>query len=398
MVGNAKARLCPRLFLFFALLLLGCRQQQSAENPYAYKFKDHPGPSVVDEIEFLEQRVRERPQAYLEKANLAGSYLTRARTENSPEFYHRAEEMARQSLEQFKNSPAQLVLAQVAEAEHRFAEVKEICLQVLEQEPANTEAKALLVTAYLELGEIEAASKLAGELGRLPTPATLVLRARCAEAVGQDEPAIEFYEHAMRIEQPGESARAAQVRLALARLHRKRGRVEIARRLLEAASVAAPREGAVLLEWAELEAEAGDLERAADLDVRAFALMQEGGPLVHLGEVRRRLGQEKESREAFQQAELLLTEEREQGHFGHGRDLGRLYLLTGRPQEALEVMQQELEFRRDPTTVLVAAEAYLEAGRPQRGRELLEELTKSGFQAPEVSRLRARFQDPSAEK
>ena len=355
------------------LLFLWACAQAPAQNPYRYRFAPTSGTELNHAIEFHRERADRNSKGFLERATLAGLLLQKAQLERDPALFEEARQQAEQSLQTFDNGPARLVLAQLDEVEHRFEAVVEKCSRIVREAPGQLEAVGLLVSALIELGRLEEAEAALAPIAQLPTPGAISLKGRLQLAQGRLEQAMESYQRVIAKEQMHEVQQAGRTRIALARIHRYLKQPKKARQALEAASMVSPREGEVLREWGRLEMEEGQLTEASELFARAFTMMKEGGPLVDLGRARHLEGRNKERDAAWEQAEKLLTEERQQGHYGHGRELALLYLWTGRLELAQQVMQEELGKRRDLDTLLVAIASEVQA------EELRAELLDRGW-------------------
>ncbi|MBI3924178.1 MAG: tetratricopeptide repeat protein [Armatimonadetes bacterium] len=408
------------VLLVLGCVLPGCSAVKPSTGPeLAYRYSEHPGPSVDEHIAFLEERVARRKLSFLDRNSLALAYLEKARQKDDPAWFERARVLARESLDLMprQNGSAELVLAQLAEAHHDFATAIRLAEQAVENGADPLDALALLAGAHLESGHIAQAAALAEELAaRFPGSAAMVLRARVEEARGRDDRAIELYGTAIRLEEPGERPHSAKLRAMLGRLYARRGDHERARELYRASLSILPDQAMALELMGDLESELGRHEEAASWYTRAFAVSSGAAPLVSLAETRLRLGDGQQARELWKRAESLLTEPTHEGiseshprahaqdghghshdtaghahDTGHGRDLARLLLARQDPGDiprAVETMEAELTLRRDVETLDVLGQAYAAAEDWTRAASALEEAVATGYQDPRmVARL-----------
>ncbi|MCA9795495.1 MAG: hypothetical protein KC910_26990, partial [Candidatus Eremiobacteraeota bacterium] len=164
----------------------------SSTNPYNYQYVQVSGRTTDETVDFYTQRVKRNPRGAVDRAILAGAYLEKGRLTRDPSYFALAGQLAQESLERQANPPATLVLAQVHEASHEFAECVSLCEDVLHHDSNNEGALSLLTTANIELGRVDEAEKWFERLPREPGPAYLGLKGRLAEARGEFEQAADF--------------------------------------------------------------------------------------------------------------------------------------------------------------------------------------------------------------
>ena len=354
--GQQKAGRGLPLLVFCCLLLsllqFGC---QKAGSDWTYSDRpSNEGASVDAHIEFLEERLKKRPTAFLEMAELAGYYLQRGKARRSPEDVQAAQAWVEKSLTVQENPAALLVRADALQMTHRFGESLEAIDQALASDPGHLKAVMLGIQVALSQGDVDDAKKRLEVLPDTQLSSHLFLRGQVAEASGENEQARELYQQAIRREaDSGSAAESARMRAMLARLELEQGHLEEAKLLLEAAH-AIPVEQpltelvrARLMQAEEQPAEASALLRAA------FEHYRDPVFLVRLGEVQVASGKRDEARTTFSTAAQILGDD----PFGHERDLAlALYYVDAQSnsKKIEELLRTELERRDDPETRRIA--------------------------------------------
>jgi tetratricopeptide (TPR) repeat protein len=337
----------------------------SRETPVApYKLRIYSAAKPDAEIAFYEERLRRAPDSALDLASLASAH---ARARN----YDRAEELARASLKLLPvfNTGAKLVLAQVAQARHQFAESVEICNEILRGSSAREGALSLLVTARLATGDVHEAARLVDELvDRWPGTGSYTQRALVLEATGREREAEQDYRKAIDLEEAGEMEASSKTRTYLARFHLRRGRVDLARGLLKEAIRIHPENALAHGLLAPLE----EQEAVAALEyTEAYRLSGDAAWLARLAHLQK-------DDELFDRALSQVN---------HGRALGEALLDRGRHEEALVALQKEAETRRDWETLKALARALSACGRPREARAVAREALRTGVRDAELYRL-----------
>jgi tetratricopeptide (TPR) repeat protein len=357
---------------------------------YPYPFQRAPRGSVraalEREVAFYQDRLRHDPRGGLDQAALGRAYLKMARATGDLAWYLLAEQAARRSLASlpFHNDGAVLVLARVAEARHDFPEA----LRLASQLAGTEEALAIRVTVGLARGQTGEAAAAAAALVRMaPTLGSQTLQALVLIATGDDAGALRAFDRALASEEPGEAGTSAWARALLGRFHARRGRLTLARALDREALAILPQYPPALLGLAELEARAGEYDAAA-AHLSDIVTVTATSPNVYdhavlrgLGRIRWLQGDVPGARALWDQAEARLRRDVAAGAFGHRRELARLLLDRGRPQdlpEALALMHTEAAGRRDPETLETLAWALSRAGRWLEAREAVREALRSG--------------------
>lgn len=373
------------------------------DKPYRYRYFEsaermqNPIGRIEQEIALYQERLRQDPTSASSQSALAIAYLQMARATGEGNWYLLAEQAAQQSLASlpFSNSEALMLLARVEEARHDFAGA----LKLAAQDPGYKESIGIRLTSNLAIGNLDAASQAADQLvDRLPSVSALTLRALVSMAAGQDDEALENFRAAIANEEPGELSSSARVRTLLGRFYYERGNLTQAKALYREALRIQPGYFLALINLAQLEVRQGDYG-AADRHYAQLAASSRGtprvfDPLVLRGQARIRAlqGDRTQAEALWTEAEALLrqttgasgqfvpgqsapgesvsgesapSQPADRAAFGHQRDLARLLLERGHPEdrrEAVALMATEVKVRRDAETLGTYAWALFQAG------------------------------------
>ncbi len=365
---------------------------EGSETPYRYRFTRAPRGQVTrdleNEIAFYHQRIRQDPQGGMDLAALSRAYLKMGRATGDVSWYLLAEQTARQSIANFpyRAEGAILVLARVAESRHDFANA----IHLAQQASGVDESRAIMVTSYLALGQVDAAAAAADQLVmESPVLGSYALRALVKWAQGKEEAAIEDFRRALAAEEPGEAGSSAWMRMLLGRLHFKRGRLALASEVYHEALRILPQYPLGLVNLAELETRQGQYA-AAERHYAQVVTISRASPNVFDHIVLRGMARLKElegdqigAGALWDQAEARIRQDLTS--FGHRRELARVLLERGRAEdvpEALALIRTELTIRRDAETYDVLAWALSRAGRWQEARYAMHEALRWGVRDP----------------
>lgn len=398
------------LVLVMVLLgLWGLHRGPGLPQAYAYKY-----PSLLahraktrsrayqDEIAFYQKRIAANPDSGLDLAALASTYLKKARVTGQGSWYLLAEQAAQRSLAALPvyNAGATLALAEVAQARHDFGGALVLIGRVLEAQPNNSSAISLRSTVYLATGQPVKAWADADRLVKeIPNLTNLVLRALAEEARGQESQAVKDFRQALVLEEPDDPFGSARARTLLGRYYARHGQLELAAGLYAEALRIAPYYPQAVLLRADLESRLGDY-RAAEADYNALlgghaALgnqSQGSGTIYDHAASRglariRRVQKSPDEASYWDRTEGILRFEIENGAFGHRRELARLLLERGRPQDLEEALQQaqiEAKTRRDWETLSALAWAQMESGQLQAAWQTVQEALRTGIKDAEL--------------
>jgi tetratricopeptide (TPR) repeat protein len=374
----------------------------SSPNPWKYGFQRPAVGSITQDIQkeiaFHQQRIQQQPQGGLERSALAAAYFKMGRATGDSSWYLLAQQTANKSLEllSINNNGAVLVLAKVAAAKHDFTTAQSL----LKKLPPQSEALSLSATIDLALGNVTTARQTADMLvNKMPTMNNYALQALVAVAAGQDEVAIKNFKAAIAAEDAEEAGSSAWVRTLLGRFYYKRGQLQQAEELYQAALQILPKYPPALLNSAELSmrrwqdnlTQTQHRQKAAEI-YQQFFLNTQQAPTVYdhvalrgLARVQRLQGQTTQSDKIWQQALAKLRSDVE--GFGHRRELAQLLLERGQSQdlsEALTLMQAEIKVRQDPETWDTLAAAYFQLGQLSKAEEAMEKALRSGIRDPGI--------------
>jgi len=361
------------------------------EANYRYQFQRSPDSITLkleQEISFYQERIRQDPNGGLNRALLAKAYLKMARATGESSWYLLAEQTAQASLAKlpFDNDGAIFALARVATAKHDFP----AALKLIQQASKNAETLAVQVTANLATGKVQAAQQASDRLvAQNPDLNSLTLRALVGVSQGKDEAAIQDFQQALAAEEPEEAGSSVWARTSLGRFYFKRGELDRAEKLYQEALRILPSYPPALLNSAELAIRRGDYRTAEDFYSRFFQLSK-NSPTVYDHIIYRGMARVKElegdragAAQWRDEAEARLR--RDLTTFGHRRELARLLLERGHPQdlaEALTLMQAEVKVRRDAETMDTLAWAYAQLGRWQEAQQAMQAALRSGIRDP----------------
>lgn len=395
------------------LLALGAwlvlRQSPYPAGPYGYTYPEvlpvrqqTRTSAYQQEIAFYLVRLRRNPQSGLDLAALAATYMKKARVTGHGASYLLAEQAAARSLGvlPFFNSGAKLTLAEALQARHDFDGALKLIEEVLKAEPRNSGAFSLRAGVRLALGQPQLALQDVTPLVELlPSPTNLTLRALVNESLGHDEAAVADFAAAIRFEQPDDFFGSARVRTLLGRHYARRGNLRLARSLLQEALRIAPNYPQATLLLADLEGRQGRYRQAERLYQQILGLhsgegdSSAGSGTVYdhsamrgLARLKRAQGSPDEAA-AWDKTEAILRLEIGNGAYGHRRELARMLLERGRPQdlkEALEQAQTEARTRQDWDTLSTLAWAQMKVGQLSAAQGSIQAALKVGIREAEL--------------
>lgn len=349
--GSGAKVLLP---FFLSLWLLGCQSSQQA-SPWAYEHHiQTPKPGIQDNIIFLEARLKKRPRAYLEQAELAGLYLQRAKSgHHDHQDIKLAKSWLQRSLAEFESPQALIVQADYFQMVHQFPESLENLNKALKLDPKNLGAQALKARVCLAKGDIKQAEQVLAPLAGSPLASIIFLQGQLQESLKHTDKARELYRRAISLEASSDSpSESARMRAVLARLEMKVGRDEQAWPLLEAAlsiPVDQPLTSLLKADWLYRNSKE---EQAKELLRSGHLRYHDPRFLLRLGEFQQELGETGLAKRSWLEA----SEELRHHLLGHEWDLAlALFYLSpqGNAEEIRELMTRELERRQDPETLRI---------------------------------------------
>ncbi len=364
--------------------------------PYRYPYSDSlsqsntPTARTEQEIAHYQQAVRQNGGSGLDEGALAIAYLQMARTTGQGHWYLLADQVAQQSLTKLpvNNSAALTVLARVAEAQHDFTNTLKLAGQI----PDPKEAIALRVTTHLALGKLSDANQAAQELVDLTlSPNSFMLQALVQVAEGNDEAALKNFQYALTTEEPGELSMSARTRTLLGRFYYERGQLGLADDLYREALRILPGYPAAQMNLAQLEIRQ-ERYGAAERHYAQVTAASGGASTVYdslvlrgRAKIKALQGDRPAAEALWAEAEALLRQSFTGTNgftFGHRRDLARLLLERGNPNdtaEAVTLMQTEVARRRDAETLETYAWALSTQKQWQQAQAVAQEAIALGL-------------------
>lgn len=357
--------------------------------PYRYSF-ERPSPGSVtqkleQEIAFYQGRLRHDPNGGIDRAFLANAYIKMARATGEISWYLLGEETAKESLVKlpFSNDGALLALARVATAKHDFRDA----IRLSQQATPGRDTLAVTVITNLAMGQLPRARQASDRLvAQNPDLAALTMKGLVDVSQGNDQAAIQSFQQGLQAEEPEEAGSSVWARTILGRLYFKRGQLDTAAKLYHECLRVMPQYMPAMLNLAELEVRRGNYRTAEDL-YSNIALTSQRSPTVYdhivfrgMARVKALQGDSTGANEWRDRAEARLR--RDLKAFGHQRELARLLLERGRSQdltEALSLMRQEVQVRRDAETMDTLAWVLSRMGRWQEAQQAMQEALHGGI-------------------
>jgi tetratricopeptide (TPR) repeat protein len=309
-----------------------------------------------------------------------------ARITGDLRWYLLAEDTARESLANLpvNNAGATVILARVAEARHDFR----VATRLARTAGPTEEALPVVVTSNLARGDVPGAAQAVSELlATAPSLQGYALRALVEVARGQDAAAEEDFRLALAMEEPEEVASSTWVRSLYGRFFYQRGRLDLARELFSDALHILPQYPLALADLAVLDLRQGQYAAAID-HLTEVVTVSRASPNVYDHVVLRGIAQAKELEGRFDEAarfwadaEARLRQDAASGAYGHRRELARLLLTRGHPEdlpEVLSLLHAELVVRTDPDTWDTLAWALSRAGRWQEAYHAVHQTLRWG--------------------
>ncbi|HXH32304.1 MAG TPA: tetratricopeptide repeat protein [Bacteriovoracaceae bacterium] len=295
-----------------------------------------------------------------------------ARRTGDEEKLQQAEELAKKSLTLLPkgNQHAKLLLAQVIETRHQFAQAITLAEEALTETPGSRKAHLILITSHLALGNLEQASTYADQLIKdFPRVGTLSLRGLVLLSQGRDEEAVFDLKKSIEVEDLGETAESTWARCVLARHLLERDQDEDANFLLTEALRITPESPLALDLMAQILAQKGEYEKSHQFFDRAFATSRQLAHLRHQAELNDQTGKRTLALDQWGQVEKLIREELAEKRFDHRIDLAKVLLMRkagGDLREAVSLILQELELRQNSETYYLLARGYFDLGFNQQ--------------------------------
>ncbi len=397
-VLGVMKRIAFGLIFFLIGLFLSWWGYSYLKSPsYAYPFPLKGKPSFEKQIEFIQKKLVVSPDSALNLSMLASLYVSQAKLTGDDAFYDKAEALAKRSLQLLPsfNGTAKLTLASIAEARHQFKEAVRLAIEV-QQENKGTEGLAILVTAYLALGELKEAANVVNRLSdTYPTLKNLSLKGLVLIAQGKGEEGELTLGRAIALEDLGEEENSAWVRCLLGRYYLNQNRLSEAQRLFKESLRIIPQYHFASYLFGELEIARKRYAAAAAHFFNAFTSSRQVTYLRYYGKALRLDEKIELARTIEDEVEKTLREELKTGSYGHRLELAQFLLDRGQEkdiQEAIHLAEEELQVRKSAQSWYVLALAYSRAQKWPQAKEALRPVLDSGVQEPRYQRLKAEIE------
>ncbi|MFQ3616479.1 MAG: tetratricopeptide repeat protein [Cyanobacteriota bacterium] len=390
------------------------RPSSNLDTPYRYLFSVSASGGATarleQEIAHFQERVRQMPAQSmaqgLERSALALSYLKMARLTGQSHWYLLADQTAQEVLRSMPDHPEAIaVLARVAEARHDFGQALALAAQL----DGSREALSVQASVYLAMGNLTAAAEAGDRLvEQTLSPAAFTQQALVRAAQGDDMGALQSFRYALEVEEAGDLSSSARTRTLLGRFYYERGQLDQAQALYQEALRILPSYLPARLNLAQLALRQGRYGLAERYYRQVEAMGSAATvyePLVQRGQARLKQLQNQPAQadihwtNAEQHLRQTLAEAAaDPGSFGfgHRRDLARLLLERGRPEdttEALMLMEAEVQQRQDADTLDTYAWALSQAGRWQEARKIVQAAIAQGTRDAALCDRAAQIED-----
>lgn len=257
--------------------------------------------SSDDVISSLQQRVREDPEDFDARLDLANAYLQKVRENADSSLYTKAEGLLERAEELDPKDPELLATRGVLSlARHEFAAALEFGEEAVAANPESARNYGIVGDAQIELGMYEEAVGTYQEMvDRRPDFVAYSRVAHARELYGDPEGAVEAMEDTIAAGGPtGENAAWAYVELGNLRF--KTGDLDAAAEDYGRALSAFPNYPRALAGKGRVAAARGELEDAAALFQEAFNRMPLSEHAIALGDVYTRMGEEQKAEEQYE--------------------------------------------------------------------------------------------------
>ena len=344
----------------------------------------------------LEERVNSPIGSPLDMTDLAELYHRRALQNGDLADYQRSEELARKSLELMPtHNGAPLVLAKIANAQHRFREAIAIANEQVVRKPTAS-AYAILATAYLALGELDEAAKACDAAIKVaPNSSGYLMRALVEQAQGRDPEAAADFARAAKVEEAGDTQGGARLRTLWGRFLLRRGDLAGAALLFDEALRIVPEYPLARAQRAELALRGGKYKEARAMFEQAFAASRQVRYLIDLARAQE-LGGDRAAADATRtQVERMVRAELEDHGFGHQLDLVEILVDRGTPgdlEEAIRLGREEINRRPSADTRFQLARALFRAGKRDEALVQVRAALASGARDARLFELAARLE------
>ncbi|HUQ47665.1 MAG TPA: tetratricopeptide repeat protein [Gemmatimonadaceae bacterium] len=321
------------------------------------------------------------PQSAMALGQLAGLYMQRARETGDDQNYVVAEGYARRSvgLRTNRNGATFVTLAGALLAQHRFVEADSIVTELVASEPDVPQYKSMYAEIKLELGQYETARSVFDSLHAQRTHLSIAPRlARWLELNGNPDGARKLLYDALSEAEKRRDLPIEQVawfELRVGDIEMRNGRMNGARKALEAGLRTSPDDYRLLSAMARLEAVEGNPRKAIEFGERAMAIKLDPATLGIIGDAYAATRDSANAEEYFKTMEVAVA-----GQPGSYHRAWSLFLLDHdrRVPDVLKNVQDELVSRKDIYGYDLLAWALHKAGRDAEAARAMKSALKLG--------------------
>lgn len=271
---------------------------------------------------------------------------------------------------------------------HDFQQALETAEAAVKLNPYNAQIYGALVDANVELGRYEAAVAMADKMVSIrPDMRSYARVAYLREIHGQVEGAFEAMQLAVEAGYPGYEA-TAWARLTLGEMYERYGKTEAARQMYQQILAERPGYPFAIAALANLEAEAGQYEKAEQMLKEACEAIPEFGFYEQLAGIYKSTGREAAFQQTMDELWVMLQEDTDSGH-DMSLEYANLYSdLAEDHDKALAYALGEYEKRPANIDVnRVLAKIYTRMGNAQKASLHLEKAKATQAQYPELKAL-----------
>ena len=327
-------------------------------------------------IQLFEERTKQNPQDAVSLSILGQLYAQQAWESDDTDLYAQAVETQQQALTLLPDyDPAEISLAGALLALHEFEEARTLAQAIYDNDPKRTDALAMAGDASLALGRYEEADSIYKQLqAQSPSPQVKARMAHLAELTGDREGAIALMQRATKqaLEEGQDKGQIAWYLFRLGDLYFDVGRFDEAQEYLEASLSLRSSYVAPLDVLAEVAVAAGNYEEAIALYEESLTLSESLGTLAALGDLYTLTDQPGKAKSYYQAIEENYGQLAQEKPAIYGRELADYYVNHDlRLNEALALIQDDLERRQDIQGYDLAAWAYYKLGQYDKAQEMM---------------------------
>lgn len=339
------------------------------------------------EISRLESMLERKPGDLKTQCRLAAALMQKGRETGDIGAYQEARRAAEAALKTNPGSVDALTTAAwTATVFHDFAAAKEHAGRVLKSDPRAAAAYGIMCDSHLELGDYDAAAEAAqAMMDQKPNLASYSRAAHVRWCFGDTKGATFLMMKA--VEAGGGAEAVAWCRVQLADLMFKSGAYPAAEAEYGRALSAMPGYRHGLAGLARIRFATGKTEEAVRMMREATQAGQTVANLDDFGDMLAAAGRKEEAEKAHRRAAALMDEHFAAGVGGDEPAVARLWLSRGeRKEEALRLMEVEVEHHRSVGVYAVLAWAQAEAGQFDRARASVAHAMRTNVREPWILR------------